>query len=120
MVAVDALAIGIGAILGTRLPERAIRLSAATAFVVFGTLLVAQGLALIQRLAPRAPRGRPGDQPLGSTTIVTSGVIPERTLIATLYVPSDLSGSSRSILWRSTTMPRRPSASAMSLAVIDP
>ncbi|HSO30714.1 MAG TPA: TMEM165/GDT1 family protein [Candidatus Sulfomarinibacteraceae bacterium] len=47
MVAADALAIGIGAILGTRLPERAIKLSAAGAFVVFGGLLVAQGFALI-------------------------------------------------------------------------
>ena len=60
------------------------------------------------------------DQPFGSTTIVTSGVIPANTLIATLYVPSDLSGSSRSTLWRSTSMPRRASASAMSLDVIEP
>jgi hypothetical protein len=57
---------------------------------------------------------------LGSTAIVTSGVIPENTLIATLYVPSMRSGSSRSILWRSISMPRRASASAMSLAVIEP
>ena len=61
-----------------------------------------------------------GVQPLGSTTIVTSGVMPVKTLIATLYVPSVLSGSSRSILWRSTSMPRRASASAMSLDVIEP
>jgi putative Ca2+/H+ antiporter (TMEM165/GDT1 family) len=47
MVAADALAIAIGAVLGTRLPERAIKLSAAAAFVVFGALLVAQGLSLI-------------------------------------------------------------------------
>jgi putative Ca2+/H+ antiporter (TMEM165/GDT1 family) len=47
MVAADALAIAVGSILGTRLPERAIKLSAAAAFVVFGALLVAQGLALI-------------------------------------------------------------------------
>ena len=45
------------------------------------------------------------DQPFGSTMIVTSGVMPAQTLIATLYVPSDLSGSSRSILWRSISMP---------------
>ena len=61
-----------------------------------------------------------GVQPLGSTTIVTSGVMPVKTLIATLYVPSVLSGSSRSILWRSTSIPRRASASAMSLDVIEP
>jgi putative Ca2+/H+ antiporter (TMEM165/GDT1 family) len=47
MVAADALAIAIGAVLGTRLPERAIKLSAAAAFMVFGALLIAQGLALI-------------------------------------------------------------------------
>jgi putative Ca2+/H+ antiporter (TMEM165/GDT1 family) len=47
MVAADALAIAIGAVLGTRLPERAIKLSAAAAFMVFGALLVAQGLTLI-------------------------------------------------------------------------
>ena len=47
MVAADALAIGLGAILGTRLPERAIRLFAAAAFVVFGALLIAEGLGLL-------------------------------------------------------------------------
>ena len=46
MVAADALAIGVGALLGTRLPERAIRLFAAAAFVVFGVLLIAQGFGL--------------------------------------------------------------------------
>src|SRR6185312_1869095 len=46
--------------------------------------------------------------------------MPAKTLIATLYVPSDLSGSSSSILWRSTSIPRRASASAISLAVIEP
>ncbi len=64
--------------------------------------------------------GPAADQPFGSTMIVTSGVMPEKTLIATLYVPSDLSGSSRSILWRSISMPRRASASAMSFEVIEP
>jgi len=44
MVTADALAIGIGALLGTRLPERSIKLFAAAAFVVFGVLLVAEGL----------------------------------------------------------------------------
>jgi Ca2+/H+ antiporter, TMEM165/GDT1 family len=47
MVAADALAIGIGAVLGARLPERAIKWFAAGAFVVFGGLLVAEGLRLI-------------------------------------------------------------------------
>jgi putative Ca2+/H+ antiporter (TMEM165/GDT1 family) len=47
MVAADALAIAIGATLGTRLPERVIKLAAAAAFVVFGALLVAQGLGVL-------------------------------------------------------------------------
>jgi Ca2+/H+ antiporter, TMEM165/GDT1 family len=46
MVAADALAIAVGALLGTRLPERAIRIFAAGAFVVFGAILIAQGLGL--------------------------------------------------------------------------
>jgi putative Ca2+/H+ antiporter (TMEM165/GDT1 family) len=44
MVAADAIAIGVGRILGTRLPERAIRIGAAVAFVVFGLILIWQGL----------------------------------------------------------------------------
>jgi hypothetical protein len=44
MVAADAIAIG--AILGTRLPERAIKLFSAAAFVAFGALLVAGGLGI--------------------------------------------------------------------------
>ena len=44
MVAADALAIGVGAVLGKRLPEKAIRYSATAAFVVFGVLLLVQGL----------------------------------------------------------------------------
>ena len=47
MVAADAIAIGIGALLGARLPERAIKLFAAAAFVVFGALLVAEGLRIV-------------------------------------------------------------------------
>lgn len=47
MVAADALAIAVGAILGTRLPERAVRIFAAAAFVVFGVILVAEGLGLV-------------------------------------------------------------------------
>jgi len=47
MVAADALAIGVGAVLGARLPERAIKVFAAVAFVVFGVLLIAEGLHLI-------------------------------------------------------------------------
>jgi Ca2+/H+ antiporter, TMEM165/GDT1 family len=44
MVAADALAIGVGQLLGTRLPERAVRIGAAVLFVVFGVVLVAEGL----------------------------------------------------------------------------
>jgi putative Ca2+/H+ antiporter (TMEM165/GDT1 family) len=47
MVAADAIAIALGAFLGTRLPERAVRLFAAASFVVFGALLLLEGLALI-------------------------------------------------------------------------
>ncbi len=44
MVAADALAIVVGRQLGTRLPERGIRIGAAIAFVVFGVLLIVEGL----------------------------------------------------------------------------
>jgi putative Ca2+/H+ antiporter (TMEM165/GDT1 family) len=44
MVAADAIAIGIGKTLGTRLPERGVRVGAAVAFVVFGLILVWEGL----------------------------------------------------------------------------
>ena len=47
MVAADALAIGVGAILGSRLPERAIRIFAAAAFVLFGLLLILEGLRVL-------------------------------------------------------------------------
>ena len=47
MVAADAIAIAIGAFLGTRLPERAIALFAAGAFVLFGVFLIAEGLGLV-------------------------------------------------------------------------
>jgi putative Ca2+/H+ antiporter (TMEM165/GDT1 family) len=47
MVAADALAIAVGALLGSRLPERAIKVFAAGAFLVFGALLVAQGLGAL-------------------------------------------------------------------------
>ena len=47
MVAADAIAIAIGAYLGTRLPERAIKIFAALAFVVFGVLLIAEGMGLL-------------------------------------------------------------------------
>jgi Ca2+/H+ antiporter, TMEM165/GDT1 family len=47
MVAADAIAVAVGAILGTRLPERYVQLFAAGAFVLFGILLIAQGLGLI-------------------------------------------------------------------------
>jgi Ca2+/H+ antiporter, TMEM165/GDT1 family len=44
MVAADALAIGIGRLLGTRLPERAVRIGAAVLFFAFGVALLAEGL----------------------------------------------------------------------------
>jgi putative Ca2+/H+ antiporter (TMEM165/GDT1 family) len=47
MVAADAMAIGVGALLGSRLPERAIKLFAAGAFVVFGVILIAEGLGVV-------------------------------------------------------------------------
>lgn len=46
MVVADALAIGVGRVLGARLPERAIRIGATVAFVIFGALLIAEGLGL--------------------------------------------------------------------------
>jgi len=39
-VVADAIAIAIGAILGTRLPQRAIKVIAAGSFIIFGTLLL--------------------------------------------------------------------------------
>jgi Ca2+/H+ antiporter, TMEM165/GDT1 family len=44
MVAADALAIALGAVLGRRLPEKAIRFGAAALFVIFGLLLVVEAL----------------------------------------------------------------------------
>jgi len=45
MVTADAIAIAVGALLGARLPERAVKACAAAAFVGFGVLLVAEGLS---------------------------------------------------------------------------
>ena len=45
MVAADAMAIVVGKQLGARLPERAIKLGAAAAFLVFGLLLLYEGLS---------------------------------------------------------------------------
>jgi len=42
MVAADAIAIG--SLLGSRLPERQIKVFAAAMFLIFGVLLVAEGL----------------------------------------------------------------------------
>jgi putative Ca2+/H+ antiporter (TMEM165/GDT1 family) len=44
MIAADAIAIAIGRLLGTRLPERTIRYLAAALFVLFGVALIAEGL----------------------------------------------------------------------------
>lgn len=46
MIAADAIAIAVGALLGGRLPERAIRLFAAGAFVVFGIAVIVEGMGL--------------------------------------------------------------------------
>jgi len=47
MVGANAIAVAIGAAMGTRLPERWIKLFASGAFVLFGVLLIAQGLGLL-------------------------------------------------------------------------
>src|SRR3954451_3986519 len=44
MVAADALAILVGRQLGSRLPERAIKVGAAVLFVIFGLVLIGEGL----------------------------------------------------------------------------
>ena len=44
MVAADALAIGIGAYLGKKLPEKTVRIGAAILFFAFGAWLIAEGL----------------------------------------------------------------------------
>jgi putative Ca2+/H+ antiporter (TMEM165/GDT1 family) len=45
MVVADGIAIGIGRLLGSKLPERAIRIGAAAAFVLFGVLLLIDAVA---------------------------------------------------------------------------
>ena len=47
MVAANAIAVAIGAAIGTRLPERWIKLFASAAFVTFGVVLIVQGLGLL-------------------------------------------------------------------------
>jgi len=44
MVAADALAIWVGAVLGANLPERAIRIGATILFAVFGVVLIVGAL----------------------------------------------------------------------------
>ncbi len=44
MVLADAVAIGIGAVAGSRLPERAVKIGASLAFVAFGIILIAEGI----------------------------------------------------------------------------
>lgn len=46
MVAADAIAIAVGAYLGTRLPDRGVKIIAGLAFLVFGLLLIAEGLGV--------------------------------------------------------------------------
>ena len=43
MVAADALAIGVGAVLGKRLPEKTIKYGAAALFVIFGVWMILEG-----------------------------------------------------------------------------
>ncbi len=47
MVAADALAIGVGAVLGRKLPEKTITIGAAVLFFLFGAVLIAEGLGWI-------------------------------------------------------------------------
>jgi len=47
MVLADALAIGVGALLGRTLPEKVIRYGAAALFALFGLALVAEGAGWI-------------------------------------------------------------------------
>ena len=47
MVAADALAIAVGAVLGRRLPEKVVRIGASVLFFVFGALLVAEGAGIL-------------------------------------------------------------------------
>lgn len=47
MVLADALAIVVGAFLGKKLPEKVIKIGAAILFVIFGLLLIAEGLGWI-------------------------------------------------------------------------
>ena len=44
MVAADALAIVVGAVLGRKLPEKVITYGAAALFALFGLILIAEGL----------------------------------------------------------------------------
>ena len=44
MVVLDVLAIGVGAVLGKHLPDKLIRIGATAAFVIFGVLLIADGI----------------------------------------------------------------------------
>ncbi|GAA1763408.1 TMEM165/GDT1 family protein [Luedemannella helvata] len=48
MVAADALAIGVGRLLGRRLPEKAIKYGAAALFAVFGLWLLIDGIAALR------------------------------------------------------------------------
>ena len=46
MVAADALAIGIGAVLGRQLPEKVIKYGAAALFALFGAVLIIDGIMM--------------------------------------------------------------------------
>lgn len=49
MVAADALAIGVGAVLGRALPQRAVKIGAATLFFIFGVWLIVEGAVDLTR-----------------------------------------------------------------------
>jgi len=53
MVAADAIAIAVGRVLGSRLPERAIRYGAAAAFTIFGAILILEGVGFLGAQASR-------------------------------------------------------------------
>jgi len=53
MVAADVIAIAVGRVLGSRLPERAIRYGAAAAFTIFGAILILEGVGFLGAQASR-------------------------------------------------------------------
>ena len=73
MVAADALAIGVGRMLGSRLPERTIRIGAAVSFFVFAALLLIEARASADVTGRQLILGRSG---LASTPDAGDGRMP--------------------------------------------